>query len=68
MKAISGQRLAAILRRKDWEHVRIAASHHIYRSPDGLTQISIPVHGNKDLKPGTQGSLMKQAGITDADL
>jgi predicted RNA binding protein YcfA (HicA-like mRNA interferase family) len=30
--------------------------------------VIVPVHGNKDLKPGTQRAIMKDAGIADADL
>jgi predicted RNA binding protein YcfA (HicA-like mRNA interferase family) len=28
----------------------------------------VPVHGNQDLKPGTQRSIMRDAALTDADL
>lgn len=31
-------------------------------------QTTVPVHGNTDLKPGTQRSIMRDAGLTDADL
>jgi predicted RNA binding protein YcfA (HicA-like mRNA interferase family) len=27
----------------------------------------VPVHGNQDLKPGTQRSIMRDAGLTEAD-
>jgi predicted RNA binding protein YcfA (HicA-like mRNA interferase family) len=28
----------------------------------------VPVHGNQDLKPGTQRGIMRDAGLTDDDL
>lgn len=28
----------------------------------------VPVHDNQDLKPGTQRGIMRDAGLTDADL
>jgi predicted RNA binding protein YcfA (HicA-like mRNA interferase family) len=30
--------------------------------------VVVPVHGNKTLKKGTQHDIMKNAGLTDADL
>jgi predicted RNA binding protein YcfA (HicA-like mRNA interferase family) len=30
--------------------------------------IIVPVHGNKDLKPGTQRAIMKDAEISEGDL
>jgi predicted RNA binding protein YcfA (HicA-like mRNA interferase family) len=30
--------------------------------------LSVPVHGNRDLKTGLQRSLMKQAGIQEEEL
>jgi predicted RNA binding protein YcfA (HicA-like mRNA interferase family) len=28
----------------------------------------VPVHGNRNLKPGTQRGIMRDAGLTDDDL
>jgi predicted RNA binding protein YcfA (HicA-like mRNA interferase family) len=28
----------------------------------------VPVHGNQNLKPGTQRAIMRDAGLTDDDL
>ncbi|HJT35820.1 MAG TPA: type II toxin-antitoxin system HicB family antitoxin [Pirellulales bacterium] len=30
--------------------------------------VVVPVHGNKDLKPGTQHGIMRDAGLTEQDL
>lgn len=47
---------------------RISGSHRIYRYPDTGRKVVVPVHGNQDLKPGTQRSIVRDAGITEADL
>ena len=31
-------------------------------------RVTVPVHGNKDLKPGTQRSIMRDAALSDDDL
>ena len=66
MKAVSGRELARILERKGWELIRVHGSHHLYRK--GANRLVIPVHGNQTLKTGMQRDLMKQAGLTEADL
>ena len=30
--------------------------------------VTVPVHGSKDLRPGTQNSIMRTAGLTDDDV
>jgi len=68
VKAVSGKDLCKILERKGWRLVRIHSSHHIFRSPDGSTTVSVPVHANRTLPIGTQHGIMKTTGITEADL
>ena len=34
----------------------------------GTRKVVVPVHGNRDLRIGLQARLMKDAGITGADL
>jgi predicted RNA binding protein YcfA (HicA-like mRNA interferase family) len=68
MKAVSGKDLCKILERKGWIYQRTTGSHHIYAPPDLSTIVSVPVHGNQTLKTGMQRKLMKQAGLTEADL
>ena len=67
MKPISGKKLCKVLENRGWELDRISGSHHIYTHPDGV-RVTVPVHGNKDLKPGTQRSIMRDTGLTDAEL
>ncbi len=54
MKSISGKQFVKILERKGWQLIRVQGSHHIYTKPGELTRISVPIHGNKDLKKGSQ--------------
>lgn len=68
MKIISGKRMCRILEQRDWTLARINGAHHIYRHTATGRRTVVPVHGNQDLKPGTQRSIMRDAGLTDADV
>ena len=67
MKPVSGKRLCQLLKARGWTRIRVSGSHYIYAMP-GRPNVSVPVHGNHDLKPKTQRGLMRQAGLTDDDL
>ena len=69
MKSISGKRFCKVLEAHGWTLKRTTkSSHFIYTKPGDPAIISVPVHGNKDLKKGLQANLMKQAGLTEDDL
>ena len=68
MKPISGRHMCRVLEQHGWSLVRIKGSHHAFRKPDSIMTIVVPVHGNRDLKLGTQHGIMKDSGLTDADL
>lgn len=68
MRPISGKRMLKVLRKRGWVHVRTEGSHFIHEHPDSPETISVPVHANRDMKPGTQHKVMRQAGLADADL
>lgn len=68
MKPVSGKRMGRILEKNGWVLVRIKGSHHAYQNPDQPGTIVVPVHGNADLRPGTQRAIMTDAGLTDDDL
>jgi len=68
MKVVSGKRLCKILESQGWTRNRISGSHHVYERPGSPLPVSVPVHGNRDLPPGTQKGIMRDAGLTDADL
>lgn len=60
--------MVKILKDRGWVHVRTNGSHFIFHHPASAERISVPVHGNDDMKPGTQRDAMRKAGLTDADL
>ena len=68
MKSISGKAFAKILERRGWRLLRIQGSHHIYCQLNNPIHLSIPVHGNKDLKVGLLKYFLKQAGLSEEDL
>jgi predicted RNA binding protein YcfA (HicA-like mRNA interferase family) len=68
MKAISGKRMCRILETKGWTLARSTGSHHIYVTQGKNVRISVPVHGNQDLKLGLQKAIMKLAEIKDDEL
>lgn len=59
---IGGKQIVAALQRRGREVVRIRGSHHIMRSPDAR-KVAVPVHGNRDLPPGTLAALLKETGL-----
>ena len=65
MKSISGKRLCSLLEEKGWQLKAIRGSHHVYMKSGREERISVPVHGNKDLKVGLLKSIMKIASIED---
>jgi predicted RNA binding protein YcfA (HicA-like mRNA interferase family) len=68
VKAVSGKQLCTVLENKGWKLNRIHGSHHIYTHSDTPEILIVPVYGNQDLKRGTLGQLLKNAGLTEKDL
>ncbi|MBI3467878.1 MAG: type II toxin-antitoxin system HicA family toxin [Planctomycetes bacterium] len=68
MKIISGKRMCRLLEQRGWTLARINGAHHIYRQTASGLRTVVPVHGNQDLKPGTQRGIMRDAGLTEAEL
>jgi len=66
LKAVSGKEMRKVLERHGWQLARI--SHHIYTQPGNPIAISVPVHGNRPLKTGTQRKIMRDAGLNQSDL
>jgi predicted RNA binding protein YcfA (HicA-like mRNA interferase family) len=68
MKAISGKQMCKILGAKGWTLARVTGNHHIFVTSGQNVRISVPVHGNQDLKIGLQRALMRLAGIREDEL
>ena len=68
MKSISGRKLAKVLERQGWKLLRIQGSHHIYGKKNSEIRISVPIHGDKDLKIGLVKHILKISGIDEKEL
>lgn len=68
MKTVSGKQMCKILQAKGWEIVRVTGSHHVFVTRGKNVRISVPVHGNRDLKIGLQKAIMKLADINESEL
>ena len=68
MKHRSGMQMAEIARQNGWVFKNQRGSHAHYRNPITGKIVSIPIHGTRMLKSGTQKAIMKDLGVTDDDL
>lgn len=67
MKVVSGKTLARIAESNGWTLRGVKGSHHGYVKP-GFRPVVIPIHRNEDLGIGLLKKLLKQLGLTEADL
>ncbi|HIR53336.1 MAG TPA: type II toxin-antitoxin system HicA family toxin [Candidatus Onthovicinus excrementipullorum] len=51
-----------LLEKNGFQFIRSNGSHRIYRNPKNGKQVTVPYH-NKQLKPGTEKNILKQAGL-----
>lgn len=63
MKPVTGAGLCRLLELNGWRLQRIEGSHHIYTKSGERKVLSIPVHGNRDLKPGLASRLARDANL-----
>ncbi|MFI5379847.1 MAG: type II toxin-antitoxin system HicA family toxin [Tepidisphaerales bacterium] len=68
MKQVSGKELAHVVERHGWVLLRVNGSHHIYGRTGSAVRLSIPVHTSRPLKMGLLRTLLKHAGLTEADI
>ncbi|MBK6727556.1 MAG: type II toxin-antitoxin system HicA family toxin [Xanthomonadales bacterium] len=52
------------LKAAGWSLARIEGSHHVLEKPGMPRPVPVPVHGNKDLKPGLLAAIQRQTGVT----
>ena len=64
LPAVTGRDAMSAFTRLGFVEVRIKGSHHILKKPDYPYVLSIPVRGQKTLKPGTLRTLIRGAGIS----
>ncbi len=65
LPVLSGKRVIQALHRAGFITERIVGSHHVLvHGADASRAVTVPVHGNRDLKPGTLRSIIRQTGFT----
>ena len=64
----AGKNLCKILEKKGCHLKTIRGSHHVYMKTGRKERISVPVHGNKDLKIGLLSAIIKIAQIEEDEL
>lgn len=58
---MSGKDVVQLLIKHGWQIDRISGSHYIMVK--GNQTIVVPVHGRRDMKPGTLNRILKDAGL-----
>ncbi len=68
MPSINSKKLLKFLKSKGFYIQHQVGSHIALKSKSDLTKrVTLPMH-NKDLKPGTLSSILKQAGVDKKEL
>ena len=61
----TGRQVVRALERAGFVEDRVVGSHHILAHLDDPQRaVTVPIHGNRDLKPGTLRGLIRQSGLT----
>lgn len=69
LPVVSGGAVIRALTRAGFRVDRIVGSHHVLAFPDDPARtVTVPVHGNRDLKPGTLRAIIRQAGFSVEEL
>ena len=55
--------LIKLIEKDGWRFERQAGSHKIFKHPVKAGIVVIPEHGKKDIRKGTLGAILKQAGL-----
>jgi predicted RNA binding protein YcfA (HicA-like mRNA interferase family) len=63
VKPITGPDMCRLVEANGWLLQRIKGSHHIYSKLGERKILSIPVHGNRNLKPGLANRIARDAGV-----
>ncbi len=67
LPSITAARVLAILRRHGFTVIRQSGSHAVVRHADGRWT-TVPMHKGRDLPKGTLRQILKDTGLTAADL
>jgi len=62
---VDGRQALRALERAGFQIIRPKGSHHfVRRTGASVRSVTIPVHGNRDLAPGTLRAIIDQAGLS----
>lgn len=65
LPVVKGREVIRALQRAGFVVDRIVGSHHVLVDPgDPARAVTVPVHGARDLKPGTLRSIIRRTGLT----
>ena len=64
MKPITGPELCRKLEQAGWTLKRVRGSHHVYAKAGEKKVLAVPVHGNREVKPGLATRLAKDASLS----
>lgn len=68
LPTVSGRRVVRALETAGFVVERISGSHHLLVHRDNPARaVTVPVHGSRDLKPGTLRAIIRQAGLSVAE-
>jgi predicted RNA binding protein YcfA (HicA-like mRNA interferase family) len=67
LPVVTGEQSLSAFRKFGFSVVRIKGSHHTMKKPGHRYNLTVPVHGGKNLKKGTLRGLIAAAGITVED-
>ncbi|HHW40529.1 MAG TPA: type II toxin-antitoxin system HicA family toxin [Syntrophomonadaceae bacterium] len=63
LPVLKAREVIAALQKLGFEVDHVTGSHYILRHLDGRRAV-VPYHGNRDIKQGILGSILRQAGLT----
>ena len=64
LPTVTGKEAVAVFLRCGFVVARTKGSHRILKKEGCQYLLTVPVHGNSNLKPGTLRSLIRSAGLT----
>lgn len=64
LPSLSGADVIKAFERAGFAVVRVSSSHHVMKKDGHDYLLSVPVHGNQAVKPGTLRTLIRGAGLT----
>jgi predicted RNA binding protein YcfA (HicA-like mRNA interferase family) len=64
LPTLTGKDVVAAFEKLGFEVARITDSHHILKKPGFKYNLSVPIHKQKNIKPGTLRTLIRKAEVT----